>query len=134
MPPKRTRAAPAKFTWRAREVVQTVDHKPHLVVQISVTGGVFPQRALVPIMRTIQGKKVVAYSWYTEISNDGRTLLGHFATDVPAQGTVEFGYPDQLGRASAKFQAKSIKRLDRKRLGRDVVDVTTEYLKRKRGY
>ena len=54
MPPKRTRAAPATFTWQAQEVVQTVDHKPHLVVQISVTGGVFPQRALVPIMRIIQ--------------------------------------------------------------------------------
>lgn len=134
MPPKRTRARPVKFTWRAQEVVQTVDHKPHLVVQISVTGGVFQHRALVPVMRITQGDKVVADSWFTEISEDNHALLGHFATDVPAQGSIEFGYVDQLGRVPVKFEAKSIKRVDRKRLDKDVVAVTMEYLRRKRGY
>ena len=133
MPPKRT-PAPVKFTWRAKEVVRTIDHKPHLVVQISVSGGIFPQRALAPIMRIIQGDKVLAHSWFTEISNDNHVLLGHFATDVPANGRIEIGYPDQLSRVPTRFEAKSIKRLDRKRIDKDVVSVTTEYLRQKRGY
>lgn len=127
-------AQSAEFTWQAEEVVQVVDHKPHLVVQISVAGGFFPHRALVPVMRIVQGEKIAAHSWITEISNDNRVLLGYFATDLPGEGTIEFGYPDQLIRVPAKFNAKAIKRLDRKRLDKDVVDVSMEYLRRKRGY
>ena len=43
-----------EFTWQAQEVVSEVDHKPHLVVRISVTGGFFPHRASVPIMYIVQ--------------------------------------------------------------------------------
>lgn len=134
MSPKRTSARPTEFAWRGQEVVQTVDYKPHLVVQISVTGDVIPHRALVPVMRIVEGEKIVAHSWFTEISNDNRALIGYFATDLPRKGTIEFGYPDQLGRVPVRFDAKAIKRLDRKRLDKEVVDASTEYLRRKRGY
>ena len=134
MSPMDSQAHPAELTWQAQEVVQVVDHKPHLVVQIAVTGASFPHRALVPVMRILEGEKIIAHSWFTEISNDNRALLGYFATDLPDDGTIEFGYPDQLGRVPVRFDAKAIKRLDRKGLDKEVVDVSIEYLRRKRGY
>lgn len=125
---------PSEPTWQAEEVVQIVDHKPHLVVQIAVTGAAFPHRALVPVMRLVQGERIIAHSWFTEISNDNRALLGYFPTDLPEDGTIEFGYPDQLDRVPLRFDARAIKRLDRQGLAKEVVDVSSEYVRRKRGY
>lgn len=133
--PVSSQAQGPEITWQAQEVVRVVDHKPHLVVRITVAGGFFPHRALVPVMRIVRAEKTVAHSWFTEISDDNRALLGYFATDLPEEGTIEFGYCDRpLDRVRAKFDAKAIKRLSRKRLDKEVVDASMEYLKRKRGY
>lgn len=120
-----------ELTWRAQEVVRVVDHKPHLVVRITVTGGHFPQRALVPFIRVMEGEKVVARDWFTEIGEDG-SLIAYFQTDMPKSGVLEYGYfPEILGRISLRFNANAIQRLDRKRLAKDVVDATSKYLRKK---
>jgi hypothetical protein len=127
-------APPPKLTWQAREVVREVDHRPHLVVRLLVDRGDFPQRALVPFLHIIDGKKVIARAWFTEITDDLRGLVGYFVTDLPGEGIIEYGYDDQvLGRVRAKFNARSIKRLDRKRLSKEVIETTKEYLRKKLG-
>ena len=111
------------FTWQATEVVREVDHKPHLLVRVSVRGGFFPHRALVPVMRIVRGDQFVR-AWFTEISEDNGTLNGYFATDLPDEGIIEFGYPDgPPGRVRAVFSSRDVKRLVREKLGADVVVV-----------
>jgi hypothetical protein len=123
------------LSWQAREVVREVDHEPHLLVRLAVAGGYFPQRALVPIMRIVQGDEIVAHSWITEISADNRTLLGYFPTDLPEEGVIEFGYPDQpLGRLRVELGGDAIRRLDRHRVDERVVEASSDYIRRKRGY
>ena len=126
---------PHELTWQAREVVRVVDHEPHLLVRLTVAGGYFPQRALVPVMRIVQGDEIVAQSWITEISADNRALLGYFPTDLPDEGVIEFGYPDQpLGRLRVELGGEAIRRLDRRRIDESVVEASSEYVRRKRGY
>lgn len=120
-----------ELTWHAQEVVRVVDRKPHLVVRITVTGGHFPQRALVPFIRIMEGEKQVARDWFTEIGEDG-SLIAYFQTDMPKSGVLEYGYfPEILGRIPLRFDANAIKRLDRKRLANDVMDTTSDYLRKK---
>jgi hypothetical protein len=123
-----------ELTWQAEDVIREVDHRPHLVVRITVRGRHFPQRALVPFMRIVQGDTMVARDWFTEITADSQALVGYFATDLPREGVIEYGYfPQILGRVRARFEATAIKRLDRSRVGREVIEATTEYLRRRRG-
>jgi hypothetical protein len=122
-----------EFTWQAKEVVREVDHRPHLLVRISVSGGHFPQRAMVPVMGITHDGKLVARSWFTEISADEQTLYGYFATDLPGEGVIEFGYAGQpLGRVRARFDGKEIRRLVRERLGREITIVTRATLEKLR--
>lgn len=124
----------AEFTWRAREVVRVVDHRPHLVVRIAVAGGFFPHRASVPFMHIVQGREVVARSWFAEIGDDNRSLLGYFATDIP-NGAIEVGYQDEPpSRVTTEFEAAEVKRLDRQRLDKEVIEASVEYLREKRGF
>lgn len=124
---------PVKYSSRAEEVVREVNHQPHVLLRVSVDGGFFPERSEPPSMAIVQGEKVVALSWFTEISEDGRSLHGYFATDVQ-RGTLEFGYIDRsLGRLPISPKGRAVKRLDRGRL-EGVVDATSDYLREKRGH
>jgi len=123
-----------EFTWRAAEVVTELDHKPQLVVRIAVSGGYFPHRALVPMMQIVRPDGEVIPSWFTRISPDNHTLYGYFATDLPEEGVIQFGYGDgPPGRVRAAFSSKQVTRLVRDRLGRDVVVVTQASLDKFRG-
>ena len=48
-------AEPPQLTWQAEEVVRKIDDRPHLLVRVSIRGGYFPQRALVPFVRLVEG-------------------------------------------------------------------------------
>src|ERR1044071_3781735 len=78
--------------WHAREVVKELNDRPHLLVRLEISGPHFPQRAAEPCVRILEGWRVVARSWFADISDDGRRLLGYFAVDVPRGDAGEFGY------------------------------------------
>lgn len=119
-------------SWEAREVVREVDHKPHLLLRITVVGATLKHRALVPVMQILEGEKVVAQAWFTEIGDDNLSLKGYFTTDAP-EGRVEFGYPDQaLGRAPERVTGEAIERLDRDLLAKKVVVIAQKELEAKR--
>ena len=120
-----------KLTWEAREVVREVDHQPHLLVRVTVAGGHFPHRALVPFLRIVAGEQIIP-AWFTETSGDSTQLQGYFAIDLPAGGLIEYGYDTQVfGRVRAKFAERRVERLDRKRLAGEIVETTRELLARK---
>jgi hypothetical protein len=126
-------AQPIQVTWQAQEVVRAIDRRPHLLLRITVTGTSFPQRALVPFVQMAAGESVMR-SWFAEISDDQQELHGYFATDVPLEGIVEYGYgPTVYGRASQAVAAGAVRRLDRGRLPPETVDVTRAYIARTRG-
>jgi hypothetical protein len=115
-------------------VIREVNHRPHLLLRITVSDGYFPHRALVPVMRLVHDREVVANAWFTEISNDNRSLHGYFGTRVPRRATIEFGYPDgPLERVPVPLEDEKIKRLDRRRIEEGVVEVTPELLDEQRG-
>ncbi len=121
-----------ELPFEAREVVREIDKRPHLLVRIEISGGYFPHRALEPFIRIISGKKVEE-SWFADVTEDNRGLAGYFATDLPRQGTLEFGYGSEvLGRLKLKFASNKVARLDRKRLPQDLVIVSANFLKAKR--
>lgn len=125
---------PDQWGLHAREVVREIDRQPHLLVRVTVEGGVFPHRAMSPVMRIVGRDESVLRSWFTEISNDGRALLGYFPTDPP-EGVVEFGYDGEpLMRVTEEFHEKAVERLDRARLDEAVVETSNDYLARKRGF
>lgn len=122
-----------ELSLRAQEVVKEIDDRPHLLVRIEIGDGYFPHRAPEPFVRIVRSKGKTEASWFTAISDDNRRLMGYFSTDLPRQGTVEFGYGSEvLGRLRVRFESKAVVRLDRERLSKDVVVVSAEYLKSKR--
>lgn len=121
------------LTWQAQEVVREVDHRPHLLLRVTVRGGHFPHRAMGPFLRIAEGEQGSVPAWFTEVAGDSSALVGYFPTDVPPGGVVEYGYPgDATRRVPARFTAEPIERLDRERLGGDVVEVTRKFLESKR--
>lgn len=52
----------------------------------------------------------------------------------PEVETIEFGYPDRLDRVPARSMRRRSNASIRKRLDKEVIDVSIEYLRRKRGY
>jgi hypothetical protein len=120
---------PIQVSWQAQEVVREIAGRPHLLLRVTIRGGYFPQRALVPWVRLAAGEAVPARAWFTEISDDSNELRGYFPTDVSLDGTVEYGYgPQVYGRALDRFDAGAVTRLDRGRLPTDVIDTTRAYL------
>jgi hypothetical protein len=122
-------AQPPQLSWQAEEVVREIDDRPHLLVRVSIRGGYFPQRALVPFVRLVEADKPSVRAWFTEIRADSNELLGYFPTDITGGGVLEYGYgQDVLGRSSVSFEPGSIKRLDRARLPKGITVVTGAYL------
>jgi hypothetical protein len=121
-----------ELTWQAQEVVREVDRRPHLLVRVTVRGGSFPHRAMGPFLRIVEGDATV-FPWFTEIAEDSTALVGYFATDLPRGGTIEYVYPGEPPRrVPAQFSVEPVKRLERERLPRDVVEVTRKFLEAKR--
>jgi hypothetical protein len=127
------------LSWQAREVVKEIDDRPHLVARVEIAGTYFPHRAPEPFVRIVRGDQEVIESWFADISDDNRKLIGYFPVDVPLRGIAEFGYGQEvMGRIELAEgpQAEGVQRLDRQRLPDDLVVVSAEhlaaYLKRKR--
>lgn len=119
-----------KFSWQAQEVVREINDRPHLLVRIDISGTYFPHRAPEPFVRIVVGKGQAVSSWFANVSDDNRRIVGYFQVDLPQQGTLEFGYGNEvMGRLPAKFESKAVNRLDRKRVPKDVVVVSAKHLK-----
>jgi len=119
-----------ELSLRAQEVVKEIDDRPHLLVRIEISGAYFPHRALEPFVKIVTSRGKAETSWFADVSDDNRRLAGYFPTDLPRQGTVEFGYGSAvLGRLRVKFESKAVTRLDRERLPEDVIEVSSKYLK-----
>lgn len=122
--------APA-VAWQAQEVVRDIDNRPHLLVRVEIKGPQFPHRGAPPFVR-IEGDKRVTKSWFAHVADDSRTMLGYFPSDVPADGTLVYGYGDQVwGRLERRFIAEAVQRLDQSRLPKDTLVVSEEYLRAK---
>jgi hypothetical protein len=122
-------AQPPQLTWQAEEVVREIDDRPHLLIRVSIRGGYFPQRALVPFVRLVEGDTPSVRAWFTEIRDDSNELLGYFPTDITGGGVLECGYGQEVvGRSSIRFEPGSIKRLDHARLPKEITVVTGAYL------
>jgi len=121
-----------EFSWQATEVLKQIDERPHLVVRILISGSHFPHRAALPFVRIVTETKQVVNNWFAEVADDNRGLVGYFPTDLPKEGIIEFGYGGKLlGRVRVGFESKIVKRLERTRLPKEMVEVSTAYLKAK---
>lgn len=113
----------------AREIIRMVDEKPHLLARVTVKGMHFPQRALVPFMRITTGSRKTVPAWFTEINDEENGLIGYFPVDIPAKGTIEFGYGGQvMDRFQLPFDVRKLTRLDRRLVEKGAVEVTTKFL------
>jgi hypothetical protein len=101
-----------RLQWDAREVVQDLFGRPHLLLRIRLVGTHFPHRALEPFLRV--GGVV---SRFAQISDDGLSVSGYFDRPVENGRPVEFGYGAQvLLRTGRPFSQERAPRLDRGRL------------------
>lgn len=120
------------LSWRADEIVRQLDDRPHLLTRIEISGGAFPHMGAEPFVRVIR-KGDMARSWFADVADDSTTLSGYFPVDLaPGEGVVEYGYGNRVfGRMGGRFDPRKIDRLDRDRLPRGLVVVTTEFIRRK---
>ncbi len=126
-----TRKLPT-LTVEAKEVIRTVDYKPHLLARIIVRGMHFPERAPVPFMRIAGASGKVVNAWFAEITDDENGLAGYFPVDLPARGMIEFGYGSHvMDRFELAFHSRKLERLDRKLVEKGTVEVTKKFLQAK---
>lgn len=117
------------LSWRAQEVIKRIDERPHLLVRLEIKGTYFPHRATEPFVRIVTRRGQVVSNWYTDVADDNSSLLSYFPTDLPKKGTIEFGYGGKLmGRIPLQFEFRAVKQLDRGRIAKDVVEVSSQYL------
>jgi hypothetical protein len=133
MPISYVAVAPQEIRWSGQETVRELGGQPHLLLRLDVTGSLFPHRNAPAFLRIVRSAREGIVSWIAEVSPDGRTLSGYFGVDDATKGMIEYGYGQTiLGRLERPFDATEVKRLDRARLPRETVIVTTEYLKGRR--
>jgi len=88
----------------------------------------------VPFVRLVMDDQRVIRSWFTEISDDNRSLISYFPSDLPQAGWLEFGYGAKvLGRAQARFDSSAVTQLDKKRVPKETLGVTVAFLRKKLG-
>lgn len=118
-------------SWSASEVVREIDHKPHLLLRLTVRGEHFPHRAAVPVMRLLAGERSID-SWFTEITDEEDGLVGYFAVDATGD-VLEFGYDEggPLRQLRLKLDEENVERLDRDRFDEKVVETDMKYLRRR---
>jgi len=105
-----------RLRWQAKEVVKDLDLKPHLFVRLTLTGARFPVMAQLPVVRVGNVR-----SHHVIISEDQLTAHAYFRQELPARGTIAFGFGDAvLLRFRPSFAARQLRRLDRKRLPKGI--------------
>jgi hypothetical protein len=121
----------AEYKAIAREVVKEFNDRPHLLVRIEVSGEYFPHRAPHPFIRIKAGPKKYFGDLFATVSPDNRKLIGYLPVHIPKSGFIEFGYGSEIwGAVPIVFNAKSVERLDRKRLPKDIVIVDGKFMRR----
>ena len=118
--------------WRADEVLYELDDRDHLLTRIQIRGGSFPHMDAEPFVR-VAGRRGSARSWFVDIAEDSATMSGYFPVDfMPTEGLIEYGYGNRVfGRLGRRFSARTVERLDRGRLPRKVVVVTSDFVRQK---
>jgi len=113
--PKLARIVP-RMQWEAKEVVRDVAGRPHLMIRVRLTGPVFPERALEPVVRigAIKARMV-------EIEKPGNAARAYFDRRPPDEGVIEYGYDDDdvWYRFPRRFTYAGMPQLDRERLPAD---------------
>lgn len=101
-----------------REVILELHHKPHVLMRMRITGWRFPQRAPEPF--AIVGNVV---SRLVQIAPDELTADAYFDRILPHAEGFSFGYGNTIEwDFDVAVDPRGIERLDRERLGKDVVD------------
>jgi len=128
-PRSRSPLHPLGPQWHARQVVRELNDRPHLLAEIEIANGSFPQLGSYPWIRVTAGRRV-AVSWFAEISDDGTILRGYFAVDaLPPSGVIDYGYAGGVfGQLSQRFDLRGIKHLQPRRLPKETVRITTKFL------
>ena len=118
--------------WRASEIVRELDDRPHLLLQIEVSGGSFPHMNAEAFVRLLRDRDSVQ-SWFADVADDNTTISGYFPVDLdPVEGIIEYGYGDRVfGRIAGLLGRGKVELLDRERLPRRVVVVTEEFIRQK---
>ena len=125
-----------EYTAHGKEVVKVLDDRPHLLVRLEVKGTYFPNRAAHPFVM-IQldqpsGRQEYYKDLFTQVSPDNRKLIGYLPVNVPQNGTIVFGYGDEIwGALPHDFSPEDLIRLDRKRLPKNLVVVDNRFMKMK---
>lgn len=123
---------PDDLRWEVREIVRELDHRPHLLTRVEVTGRPFPIVDRPPFMRLIDGEST-ARAWFVDVVEDGSAVRGYFAVGTEVRGTLEFGVGnDIVGRVDIEGRSE-IPHLDRERLPRNLVVVTPDFLAERLG-
>jgi hypothetical protein len=100
--------------WESKVVIRDVDNEPQLYVRLKLTGTTFPIYDTIPFVRVgeVKGR-------FVQIADNGLTVNAYFASAVPNEGAIEFGYDDKvLLRFPRKFQSRDVIKLDNARLPR----------------
>ena len=101
-----------RLKWEARMVVRDLDHEPHLLIRIKISGTHFQLRALAPFVSV--GK---VRSRFVTIADDGLSACAYFDQPLPARATIEFGYGgDTFLRFHKLFDSGAFALLDQKRI------------------
>lgn len=120
-----------KYEVATKEVVKVLNDRPHLLVRMTISGGYFPHRAPHPFIHIREGEREYFTDYFTEISDDNRSLIGYLPVNFPEKGVVEFGYGNEIwGTVPGEFSRDSIKRLDRERLPKDILIVDQDFINR----
>ena len=98
--------------WESKIVVRDHDREPGLYVRVRLTGTTFPIFDSIPFVQVGEVR-----ARFVDIADDGLSVRAYFETALPDEGTIEFGYDDQvLLRFSEVFHSRHVSRLDEARL------------------
>ncbi|MEA3075671.1 MAG: hypothetical protein QOF60_579 [Actinomycetota bacterium] len=100
-----------------REVVHDVDERPHVFWRVRLTGWSFPHRGPEPFL--LVGDAV---SRFVVIAPDGSIADAYFDKPLPDAKRVSFGYGKIVSWDFDVAIAARVRRLDRARLPKGVVD------------
>lgn len=114
-----------------KEVIKTLDKRPHLLVRVEVSGEYFPHRDAPPFVVIRSGRDRSFKDLFTEVSPDNQKLIGYLPVDLPEGGVIEFGYGNEIwGAVPVELTRESVERLDRERIDREVIVVDRAFMKR----
>jgi hypothetical protein len=80
-----------KLQWTSKQVLRDIDDHPHLFQRFTLSGTLFPERALKPFVKI--GKQVTTH---VVIAADGLSANAYFDRPVADDQRIEYGYGDEV--------------------------------------